>query len=91
VSSRYTADGRRRSSMTHASRRHTCELSGCDWTGFGNGAETSHGRAHVRRGEAVELVREYAMVGVAPSRAFLPPGDPRIAEYLSRGFYEEGK
>lgn len=85
--SRYTTNGKRISSMTHAKRSRTCDL--CGHVGFGNGAETAHGRSHVRRGEAVELVRHYAMVGVAPSRLFLPPGDPRIADARSRGYVEE--
>lgn len=88
MSSRYTADGRRRSSMTHAERSHTCDLPGCGQVGWGNGFNTSHGRAHVRRGEAVELVREYEFVGMSPSRRFLAPGDPQIQELLARGFQE---
>ena len=88
MSSRYTADGRRISSMTHAKRSHTCDL--CGHVGFGNGSEASHGRAHVRRGEAVEMVREYAMVGVSPSRIFVDPADTtRLAELRQRGYYEE--
>jgi hypothetical protein len=87
MSSRYTADGRRISSMTHARRSHTCEL--CGHVGFGNGAETAHGRAHVRRGEAVEMVREYAMVGIAPSRVFVAPTDTaRVEDLRGRGFAE---
>jgi hypothetical protein len=90
MSSRYTASGKRISSMTHAKRSHTCDL--CGRVGFGNGAETAHGRSHVRRGEAVELVRHYAMVGVAPSRLFLPPEDPRVTDALDRGYvYEDAR
>lgn len=82
----YTSGGKRLSSMTHARRAHTCDL--CGKVGHGNGAETAHGRAHVRRGEAVEMVREYAMVGVSPSRIFIPPGDAaRMTDLLDRGFY----
>jgi hypothetical protein len=84
VSKGYTSDGRRISSMTHARRSHTCDL--CGHVGWGNGSEAAHGRAHVRRGEAVELVKEYEYPGMAPSRVFLPPDDPRVAEYLDRGF-----
>lgn len=80
----YTSSGKRLSAMTHASRSHTCEL--CGHVGFGNGAESAHGRAHVRRGEAVELVREYEFVGMSPSRIFLAPDDPRVEEFVARGF-----
>jgi hypothetical protein len=86
MSRTHTSDGRRLSSMTHARRAHTCEL--CGHVGFGNGAETSHGRAHVRRGEAVELVKYYGPP-VGTGRVFLAPDDPRVAEFHARGYEEE--
>lgn len=90
MSSRYTADGRRRSSMTHAKIGHKCELPGCDFVAFGNGGVVSHGRGHVRRGEAVELVKHYEYGGMSPSRVFLAPGDPQVAVLRGRGFATEG-
>ena len=84
--SRYTADGRRRSSMTHASHGHTCDL--CGRRGYGNGAQASHGRAHVRRGEAVELFKEYPTYPPMSDRRFLAPDDPQVADYLARGFVQ---
>ncbi|MFD7161181.1 hypothetical protein ACFV9C_41815 [Kribbella sp. NPDC059898] len=84
VSSTYTADGRRRSSMTHASWGHECSI--CHQVSFGNGGEVSHGRAHVRRGEAVELVKNYATQ--PSSRVFLAVDDDQIAQYRARGFRE---
>ena len=83
MSKQYTADGRRKSSMTHAKHRHTCALCGHWW--YGNGGAAQHGRAHVRKGEAVELVKEYGF-GQSPTRFFWPPDDPRIEEYLANGF-----
>jgi hypothetical protein len=74
--------------MTHASRQHTCEL--CGQVGNGNGFRAAHGRAHVRRGEAVELVRHYGMVGVSPSRLFIDATDRvKIADLEARGFTVE--
>lgn len=84
MSSRYTADGRRRSSMTHAGRGHDCDL--CGTVSFGNGGRVSHGRGHVRRGEAVELFRQYDER--TSSRLFLAPGDERIARFKAQGFQE---
>lgn len=84
MSSRYTADGRRRSAMVHATRSHTCGL--CGKVGNWNGFESSHGRAHVRRGEAVELVKWYPMYPPMVSRFFLRPDDERIAKYEAEGF-----
>lgn len=82
MSNAYTSDGRRRSSMTHAKRGHQCAI--CPQYVFGNGGEVSHGRAHVRRGEAVELVKHYGY-DMSPWRAFLLPDDPRIEEFILRG------
>jgi hypothetical protein len=42
MSSRYTADGKRKSSMTHAQRGWTCY---CGRRVFGNGGKSSHKRA----------------------------------------------
>ena len=83
MSARYTADGRRKSSMVHATRGHECAF--CDVVAFGNGGTVAHSRAHVRRGEAVELVKHYdGFAGC--SRLFLAVGDERIERYLSDGF-----
>lgn len=85
--SAYTSDGRRRSAMTHASRAHTCEL--CGRVVFGNGGQVSHGRGHVRRGEAVELVKHYASYPPMSMRVFLAPDDKRVPDFLGRGFEAE--
>lgn len=84
MSRAYTADGRRRSSMTHARRGHDCAL--CGRTVFGNGGKVAHGRGHVRRGEAVELVKHYPTYPPMSSRLFLPAGDVRIETFLADGF-----
>jgi hypothetical protein len=69
--------------MTHANRSHTCEL--CGHVGWGNGAVAAHGRAHVRRGEAVELLKVYG--GGQSMRVFVPAGDAAVVdEWLGRGF-----
>lgn len=57
MSSRYRADGKRLSSMVHATRGHDCSI--CAERVFGNGGYVSHSRKHVRRGEAVELIKHY--------------------------------
>jgi hypothetical protein len=82
MSGAYTSDGRRRSSMTHAKRGHDCAI--CPERVYGNGGVVSHGRAHVRRGEAVELVKHYPYE-ISPWRAFFPVGDPRIDEMIAKG------
>ncbi len=82
--SRYTGDGRRISSMTHARRGHTCDL--CGKVVFGNGGKVAHGRSHVRRGEAVELLKEYGSYPPTSTREFFAPDDPTIARWLERGF-----
>lgn len=89
MSGAYTSDGRRRSSMTHATRGHQCDL--CGRTVFGNGGQVSHGRGHVKRGEAVELVKHYAgsYPPMSPMRVFLAPDDARVAEFTTRGFAQE--
>lgn len=68
--------------MTHAKRGHQCAI--CPQYVFGNGGVVAHGRAHVRRGEAVELVKEYGY-GMSPWRAFFTPDDPRIEEMIAKG------
>ena len=88
MSRTHTADGRRLSSMTHAKRQHTCDL--CGQTGYGNGFAAQHGRAHVRRGEAVEFVRQEEYHPYPVSRAFVAVDDAeRIAWFLGRGFHRE--
>ena len=84
MSGAYTSDGRRRSSMTHTRRGHRCEL--CERTVFGNGGQVAHGRGHVRRGEAVELVKHYGTYPPISTRFFLTPDDERVARYLAEGF-----
>lgn len=87
MSSRYTADGRRISSMTHARRGHTCDL--CGRTVYGNGGQVSHGRGHVRKGEAVELVKDFGFGGIM--RMFLAPDNPRVPEYEAAGYVRENQ
>lgn len=83
MSSRYTADGKRLSSMTHARRCHPCEF--CDRAPFGNGGMVAHARSHVRSGQAVELVIEYPYTGT--SRIFLPSADTdRIRRFIDDGY-----
>ena len=53
MSKLYTADGKRRSSMTHARRSWTCDCGRVVW---GNGGKSSHQRACRTWAEA-ELVR----------------------------------
>lgn len=83
MSNAYTSSGKRRSSMTHATRGHKCDL--CGRTVFGNGGKVAHGRGHVRRGEAVELVKHY--VDQSPSRVFFPPVEvERIERWITEGY-----
>ena len=84
MSKAHLSDGRRRSSMTHARRGHQCGL--CERVSFGNGGQVAHGRSHVRRGEAVELLKEYPTYPPISSRLFLAPDDERVAKYLTDGF-----
>lgn len=70
--------------MTHARRGHTCDL--CGKKVFGNGGKVAHGRGHVRRGEAVELLKEYPTYPPMSTRAFFAPGDPTIERWLGQGF-----
>jgi hypothetical protein len=83
VSRGYNSAGKRLSSMTHAARGHDCNL--CGERVFGNGGQVSHGRGHVRRGEAIELVKYFGFIQ-SPSRLFLAPDDVRVDEFLARGF-----
>lgn len=79
---------KRRSSQTHARRGHECEF--CDAVSHGNGGKVAHARAHVRRGEAVELVMDMPYP-FGPSRFFLACGDvERIAEWTARGYAVAG-
>lgn len=82
----YTADGRRRSSMTHAHRGHPCSV--CGRIVFGNGGQVSHGRGHVRRGEAIELVKHYPVYPPMTTRLFLAIDDERVRRFLGEGFEE---
>lgn len=84
MSGAYTSDGRRRSSMTHARRGHECDL--CGKVVFGNGGKVAHGRSHVKRGEAVELLKEYASYPPMSTREFFAPDDPTVAKWLADGF-----
>jgi hypothetical protein len=83
MSGAYTSDGRRKSSITHSTRGHECDL--CKRVVFGNGGKVSHGRWHVRRGEAVELVKHYGH-DQSDMRLFLAPDDPQIQKFLDGGF-----
>lgn len=83
MSNAYTSSGKRRSSMTHATRGRKCDL--CGRTVFGNGGWVAHGRGHVRKGEAIELVKHYGDGAVG--RAFLAPDDTeRIEKFQGLGF-----
>lgn len=80
------SEARRGAARAHARRGHECSL--CGRIVFGNGGQVSHGRAHVRRGEAVELEKYYGLGSVGQYvRAFLPVADTdRIAGFLERGY-----
>lgn len=80
----YTSNGKRISSMTHARRGHECEF--CGRTVFGNGGQVSHGRGHVRRGEAVEVVKHYPTDPPTSMRMFLAPDDLIVERRLANGF-----
>lgn len=69
--------------MTHAKRGEQCPL--CPSYVFGNGGKVSHGRAHVRRGEAVELFKDYGVGGVT-GRYFFAPDDPNVEAFIAKGF-----
>lgn len=70
--------------MVHATRGHECAL--CGRVVFGNGGRVAHGRGHVRRGEAVELVKEYPYADMSPSRFFFAPDDAHVADFVAKGF-----
>lgn len=84
MSRTHTNHGKRLSSMTHASQSHTCDF--CGRVAYGNGGQVSHARSHVRRGEAIELVKEYEFQDLGTGRVFLAPDDDRIAWFVGRGF-----
>ena len=84
MSSRYTADGKRRSSQTHAGRGHTCEL--CGAVSFGNGGKVSHGRVHVRRGEAVELYIDHGWPPISHRVFLAPDATETIARFIRDGY-----
>lgn len=82
MSRAYDSAGKRISSKTHARRGHECEI--CGRIVHGNGGKVAHGRSHVRAGEAVELVKDYAD---GPLRAFIAASDAeQIARLIARGF-----
>lgn len=85
----YTSNGKRISAMTHAKKAHVCDI--CGKTVFGNGGEASHGRAHARRGEAVELVKHYASYPPMSNRVYIKPDDERMDWFLGRGYEQEGE
>lgn len=71
--------------MVHATRGHACEF--CDFTAYGNGGHVAHQRAHVRRGETVELVKDYATYPPMSSRRFVPAADKgTIDRLLGEGY-----
>jgi hypothetical protein len=85
MSTRYTSDGRRLSSMTHAKHGHPCEF--CPKVPHGNGGQVAHGRWHVRRGDAVEMVKDYPVYPPMSSRLFIRADDTeRIERYRSNGY-----
>lgn len=85
MSSRYQGgSGKRISSMTHARRGHPCSF--CDEVPYGNGGQVAHGRKHVRRGEAVEIVKHYGTYPPTSNRMFLSVDDERVERYLSEGY-----
>lgn len=57
--------------MTHARRGHECSLRGK--VVYANGGKVAHGRSHVRRGEAVELLKEYTTYASMTTREFFAP------------------
>lgn len=66
MSARYTADGKRKSSMTHARHRWTCD---CGFSCFGNGGSSSHKRACRVWAEA-ELARNERFLTSVSSRGY---------------------
>jgi hypothetical protein len=70
--------------MTHAQHGHECSF--CGQVSFGNGGKVAHARSHVRRGEAVELVKNYDTYPPMSTRRFFTPDDPEIQRALDRGF-----
>ena len=85
MSARYTADGKRRSSQTHARRGHQCPF--CPKVAYGNGGQVSHARWHVARGQAVELVKHFGTYPPMVNRTFVPTDDTeRIEQLKSNGY-----
>lgn len=77
---------RSRSARVASTRAHTCHI--CGKVGYGNGFQSSHGRAHVRRGEAVEYAKYYEGQ-ISPSRIFIATGDTeRRNRFKADGFWE---
>lgn len=81
---RYNNAGKNVSAAVHASRGHQCSF--CEKVSFGNGGQVAHARSHVRKGEAVELLKEYPVWPPMSSRLFLAPDDEKVQEYLDKGF-----
>jgi hypothetical protein len=71
--------------MTHASRGHDCGF--CDRRVYGNGGQVAHGRMHVRRGHAVEVVKHYATYPPVRSRFFVAPDE--VPKWVADGFAVE--
>jgi hypothetical protein len=88
MSKAHTSNGKRLSSMTHAKRWHECQF--CGRVSFGNGGKVAHARSHVRKDEAVELVKYWATYPPMTSRLFLSPNDPDVSRLLKEGFVSIG-
>jgi len=71
----------RSKASVHARRVKACTI--CGRPQHGNGGAVSHGRGHVRRGEAVELVWERAG---RVRRRFVRSTDWALIEDLQRNF-----
>lgn len=78
------SDARRRAARVHAGRSEECGF--CGRRVFGNGGKVAHARSHVRRGEAVELVRFFDLV-TGTGRIFLRTDDAeRIERFIASGY-----
>ena len=69
MSRTHTADGRRRSSMTHARRKHTCDL--CGKVTHGNGGHTSHMCKHIREAGLDHMDYPYVLKAYLVARDIL--------------------
>lgn len=68
----------------YAERGLPCEL--CGAVVFGADGQLAHGRAHVRAGAAVELVRRYPTTPPLSARLFLPVGHASVPGLLADGY-----